>query len=36
LIQKWNPEARFEIIEDADHFYGGNLDRLQAVLESGI
>jgi alpha/beta superfamily hydrolase len=36
LIQKWNPEARFEIIEGADHFYGGNLDRLQAVLGSCI
>jgi len=36
LIPKWNPQARFEIIEGADHFYGGYLDRLQAVLASNI
>jgi alpha/beta superfamily hydrolase len=36
LIPKWNPQARFEIIEGADHFYGGYLDRLQAVLGSCI
>ena len=36
LIPKWNPEARFEIIEGADHFYGGYLDRLQAALGSFI
>jgi hypothetical protein len=29
-------EARFEIIEGADHFYEGYLDRLQAVLASCI
>ena len=36
LIPKWNPQARFEIIDGADHFYGGYLDRLQAVLASNI
>jgi alpha/beta superfamily hydrolase len=36
LIPKWNPEVRFEIIDGADHFYGGYLDRLQAVLASCI
>jgi alpha/beta superfamily hydrolase len=32
LLPAWNPEARFEIIEGADHFYGGYLDRLESVL----
>jgi alpha/beta superfamily hydrolase len=36
LIPKWNPEARFEIIEGADHFYGGYLERLKGVLASCI
>jgi alpha/beta superfamily hydrolase len=36
LIPKWNSGARFEIIEGADHFYGGYLDRLQAALASKI
>ncbi|MGD8761410.1 MAG: alpha/beta hydrolase [Desulfobacteraceae bacterium] len=36
LRPKWNPEACFEIIEGADHFYGGYLDKLQAVLASNI
>ena len=29
---KWNPHARFEIIDKADHFYWGHLDALQEVL----
>lgn len=36
LKSQWNSEARFEIIEGADHFYGGYLDRLQAVLVSAL
>jgi alpha/beta superfamily hydrolase len=36
LIPKWNPEARFEIIEGADHFYGGYLERLKGILASCI
>jgi alpha/beta superfamily hydrolase len=34
LLPTWNPEARLEIIEGADHFYGEYLDRLKAVLAS--
>jgi alpha/beta superfamily hydrolase len=33
---KWNPHARFEIIDGADHFYRGHLDRLEEVLTSNI
>ncbi len=33
LLPAWNPEARFEIIEGADHFYGGYLDRLEKILD---
>ena len=32
LMPEWNPQARFEIIEGADHFYGGYLDRLKEIL----
>jgi alpha/beta superfamily hydrolase len=31
---RWNPEAHFEVIPGADHFYGGYTARLEAVLES--
>lgn len=38
LIQKmlpmWNPDAHFEIINGADHFYGGYLKELEAILSS--
>jgi alpha/beta superfamily hydrolase len=30
----WNPNARFEVIDGADHFYGGFLDQLEAILFS--
>lgn len=33
---KWNPHARFEIIDGADHFYWGHLDRLEEVLAASI
>jgi alpha/beta superfamily hydrolase len=36
LIPQWNPEARFEIIKGADHFYGGYLERLKGVLASSM
>ena len=40
LIRKtlpdWNPSAQFEIVEGADHFYSGQLDRLEAVLRSNL
>ena len=32
LIPLWNPEARFEVIERADHFYFGRIDSLKSVL----
>jgi alpha/beta superfamily hydrolase len=36
LIKKsyagWNPEAKFEVIHGADHFYAGYLDKLEAIL----
>jgi len=32
LYPAWNPQARFEVIDGADHFYGGYEDRLEAVL----
>jgi alpha/beta superfamily hydrolase len=28
----WNAEAQFEVIGGADHFYGGYLDKLEAIL----
>jgi hypothetical protein len=31
---QWNPEAHFEMIPGADHFYGGYTARLEAVLSS--
>lgn len=34
ILPAWNPEARFEIIEGADHFYGGYLERLEIVLDT--
>ena len=32
LYPAWNPQARFEVIDGADHFYGGYEDKLEAVL----
>jgi len=32
LIDTWNPEARLEVIEGADHFYSGRMDTLKSVL----
>ena len=34
LLPAWNPEACFEVIEGADHFYGGYLDRLEKILDA--
>ncbi|MBW1840918.1 MAG: alpha/beta hydrolase [Deltaproteobacteria bacterium] len=40
LIEKrlpaWNSDAHFEIIQGADHFYGGYFDRLEAVLATHL
>jgi alpha/beta superfamily hydrolase len=32
LYPTWNPTAKFEVINGADHFYGGYQDKLEAVL----
>jgi alpha/beta superfamily hydrolase len=32
LLPAWNPDAQFEIIDGCDHFYSGQLDRLQSIL----
>ena len=32
MIPTWNPNARFEVIDGADHFYGGYLNQLESVL----
>jgi hypothetical protein len=36
MITSWNPNIRFDIIDGADHFYGGYLDQLEACLSSVI
>jgi uncharacterized protein len=36
MIASWNPDARFDIIDGADHFYGGYFDQLEACLSSVI
>ena len=36
ILPTWNPDARFEIISGADHFYGGYLGHLESVLSSFI
>ena len=35
-LPEWNPDARFEVIDGADHFYGGYLGQLESVLSSSI
>jgi len=32
LLPTWNPEARFEVIVGADHFYGGYTEELETIL----
>jgi alpha/beta superfamily hydrolase len=36
LIVRWNPEARFEVIKGADHFYLGKTDTLHSVLSRAL
>jgi uncharacterized protein len=36
MITSWNPDARFDVIDGADHFFGGYLDQLEACLSSVI
>ena len=31
-LPQWNPSARLEIIEGADHFYGGYTNKLESIL----
>ncbi len=33
---RWNAAARFEVINGADHFYGGHTDALEAVLSTNL
>ncbi len=32
MLPNWNPGARLEIIEGADHFYGGHTGKLESIL----
>jgi len=34
LYPTWNPTAKFEVIQGADHFYGGYTNQLEAVLKN--
>lgn len=36
MVPIWNPEATFEIINGADHFYGGYSKALEAVLSTHL
>jgi alpha/beta superfamily hydrolase len=36
LYSRWNPAAHFEVIDSADHFYGGYEAQLEAVLFSNL
>ncbi len=36
LTAQWNPEAEFNVIPDADHFFWNQMDTLQNILQSSI
>jgi len=36
MLPTWNSQAHLEIIQGADHFYGGNLERLEAILAENL
>lgn len=36
LVPSWNSEARFNVIENTDHFYWNSMDKLQKLLEDEI
>ena len=36
MLPRWNPDARFEIVDGADHFYGGYMRQLESILSSCI
>ncbi|MDY6882016.1 MAG: alpha/beta fold hydrolase [Desulfatiglans sp.] len=33
MLQTWNPDARFEIIQGADHFYWGRDGELKSIIQ---
>ncbi len=36
MLPAWNPNARFDVIDGADHFYGGYLEPLETALSSNL
>lgn len=36
LANQWNPEAKFNVIQSADHFFWNHMDTLQNILQSSI
>ncbi len=36
MMSTWNPNARFEVIDGADHFYGGYLKEFESILSSSV
>jgi len=36
MLPTWNPHARLDVIEGADHFYTGNLAKLKAILAESL
>jgi uncharacterized protein len=36
LLAHWNPEAYLEVIQGGDHFYGGYIDELKAILQAHL
>ena len=36
MLPQWNQKAHFEVIQGADHFYGGYLDKLEGILSKFV
>jgi len=36
MLPAWNPEATFKVIKDADHFYWGKTDEIEAIISELI
>ncbi|UCG12419.1 MAG: alpha/beta hydrolase [Deltaproteobacteria bacterium] len=36
MLPVWNPAARLEVIEGADHFYGGYIGRLESIITAHL
>ncbi len=36
LVPRWNPEAVFHVIQEADHFYSGHTEALKTLLEKHL